>query len=99
MALTPRELQLITLCLDMAADKFGNASCNDFSWVDQAGITSQKERKALNVAIETYNSGEDSEETIELKEDNGSHEYAAADFCVMYYLRKRCEEELEALHG
>lgn len=88
--LTPRELHLAALMLKKAADKFSNNVCNDFNLVEDAGMSSQKERKALMVAIGKWSGDREMRESIE--ESNGSHEYAM-DWMVMSYLATRLKEE------
>lgn len=88
--LTAREAQLAINLLCKASDKFGNHGCNDFNLVEELGMSSQKERKALALAMEKWNG--DEEELKRLEEDNGTHEWAT-DWYLMSYIAARIEEE------
>ena len=90
MSLTPREAQLAVILLRKASDLFSNRSCSDFNLVTEAGMSSQKERKALNIAVDEC--GGDEEGVKATKADNGSHEWAD-DWCLMSYIAGRLEDE------
>ncbi len=47
MVLKPYEIKLIGKLLEMASDKFGNHSCNDFDLVEDGGLTVEQ-AKELN---------------------------------------------------
>jgi hypothetical protein len=89
MSITDKRLfELAAELLDLAGDKFGNHTCNDFMLPDW----SPAERRQLAIDYEKYNG--DAEETARLENlpvGDPEFEYFS-DFCLMFYVSHRLEE-------
>ena len=84
MKLKPYEMRLISHCLELASDEFGNHGCNDFDLTDKdLNLTDEQKRElTLNMAIENG----DQDEIFEVR--NGDTPRYTTDWCVMSYFAR-----------
>lgn len=83
-----RILQLAARLLDLAGDKFGNHTCNDFDMSDW----SPAERRQLAIDYEEYNG--DVEQLAYLQSlPKGDREFVYfSDFCLMFLVAHKLKE-------